>query len=161
MKKLILISVLLIMLASLFSQTASTSAAYNSASIYLYSGTLQGSERLKIKTYIWGQVRKPGLYIVPDDTDLLTLMSSAGGPTENAKLAKIRIVRPTRDGEKIIWINIKKYMETGDQKLIPTLMPGDTVIVSGTVFYALTKAASFLSNIAIFFTMYTTVKSIK
>ena len=149
------------MINVLFSETAASGSAYNTASIYLYSGTLQGSERLKIKTYIWGQVRKPGLYIVPDDTDLITLISSAGGPTENAKLAKVRIIRPTKDGEKIIWVNLKKYMETGDQKLIPILMPGDTIVVSGTVFYAFTRAASFLSDIAIFFTMYTTVKNIK
>ena len=105
-------------------------------------------------------MRKPGLYIVPDDTDLLTLLSLANGPTEDAKLAKIRIVRSTHEGEKIIWVDLKDYMETGNEELIPILQPGDTVIISGTVFYAFTKWADFLSKIAIFLSMYITVSNL-
>ncbi len=92
---------------------------------------------------------KPGLYIVPDNTDLLTLMSLAGGPTENAKLAKIRIVRPVADDDRVIFVNIKEYLETGDDNLIPQLQPGDTIIVSGTIYYAFFRFTDFLSKIAI------------
>lgn len=145
----------------LLSQTENQNSGYNSASIYLYSGSLAGSEQLKIKTYIWGQVLRPGLYIVPDNTDLITLISSAGGPSEYAKLTKIRIIRPTNDGEKVIWVNLKKYMETGDESLIPVLMPGDTIVVAGTVFYAFTKVVEFLSDIAIVISVYTAVSNLK
>ena len=92
MKKTIIVLIFLISINFLLSQTENQNSGYNSASIYLYSGSLAGSEQLKIKTYIWGQVLRPGLYIVPDNTDLITLISSAGGPSEYAKLTKIRII---------------------------------------------------------------------
>jgi len=129
----------------------------SSGSIYLYSGTLTGSEQLKIKTYIWGQVRNPGLYIIPDNTDLLTLISSAGGPTENAKLTKIKIIRPSETGDSVIIVNLKEYTKTGNLDLIPILKPGDTVIVPGTTFYAFSKAASWLANVVIIFSVYNLV----
>ncbi len=159
MKKLLLILFLFFISVVIFAQTEGA-GAYNPASIYLYSGTLTGTEQLKIKTYIWGQVKKPGLYIVPDNTDLLTLISSAGGPTENAKLSKVKIVRSTEDGEKVIWINLKKYLETGDENLIPIMKPGDTVIISGSTYYAFTKAVDWLSQIAIMLSVYVAISNI-
>jgi protein involved in polysaccharide export with SLBB domain len=127
----------------------------------MYSGTLEGTELLKIKTYIWGQVRKPGLYIVPDDTDLLTLISSAGGPTENANLTKVRIIRTTEDDEKVIWVDLQEYIDHGDYSLIPTLQPGDTIIVSGSAYYAFTKAVAWISQVAVILSVYISVNNIK
>ena len=114
-----------------------------------------------MNNYILGQVYKPGLYTVPDDTDFLTLLSLAGGPREDAKLSKIRIVRPSSEGEKVIWVNFKKYLETGDPTLIPELKPGDTIVVSGTVFYAVSKVASFLSDITVALGVYNIVTGFK
>ena len=160
MKKIILFVIFLMLSSVILSQTEGVTSAYNPASIYLYSGTLAGTEQLKIKTYIWGQVKKPGLYIVPDNTDLLTLISSAGGPTENAKLSKIRIIRTTEEGDKVIWVNIKKYLETGDPELIPVLKPGDTIVVSGSTYYAFTKAVDWLAQIAIILSVYVAISNI-
>ena len=160
MKRMIFTAVLFMILSSAFAQSGSMSS-FNTGSVYLYSGSLTGSEQLKIKTYIWGQVKNPGLYIVPDNTDILTLISSAGGPTENAKLSKIRIIRPTAEGEKIKWVQLKEYMETGNEDLIPILQPGDTVIVSGTIYYAFQKMAKFLSDVAIVLSVYTAIANLK
>ncbi|OPX28767.1 MAG: hypothetical protein B1H06_02585 [Candidatus Cloacimonas sp. 4484_143] len=160
MKKTIFISLLIIFSLGLFAQNEGASSNFNPASIYLYSGSLTGTEQLKIKTYIWGQVRKPGLYIVPDNTDLLTLISSAGGPTENAKLSKVRIVRASAEGEKIIWVDLKKYVESGDEELIPMLQPGDTVLVSGSTYYAFTKAVAWISQIAVILSVYVSISNI-
>jgi hypothetical protein len=117
-KKVILICTLALICLCLFAQNQESFTPTSNASAYTFSGTRSNEATLKINTYIWGQIYKPGLYIVPDDTDLLTLLSLAGGPKEDAKLTKIRIVRPTVDGERIIWINMKKYLETGDEKMI-------------------------------------------
>ncbi len=160
MKKIILLLIFLMFSSIMLAQIEGVTSAYNPASIYLYSGTLAGTEQLKIKTYIWGQVKKPGLYIVPDNTDLLTLISSAGGPTENAKLSKIRIIRTTEEGDKVIWVNMKKYLETGDPELIPVLKPGDTVVVSGSTYYAFTKAVDWLAQIAIILSVYVAISNI-
>jgi hypothetical protein len=160
MKRILIILFLLSIATVAICQDTAPSSSFAPGSAYLYSGTLQEADQLKIKTYIWGQVRKPGLYIVPDDTDLLTLLSLANGPTEDAKLSKIRIVRSTEEGEEIILVDLKDYMETANDNLIPTLQPGDTIIVSGTVFYAFTRWADFLSNIAIFLSMYLTISNL-
>jgi len=163
MKRFWVIAILLLFAISLFAQDVPSGMqmGFGNGSAYLYSGTLTETEQLKIKTYIWGQVRKPGLYIVPDNTDLLTLISLAGGPTEDAKLSKIKIIRPTTTGKKIIIVDLKKYMENGDKELIPELKPGDTIIISGTVYYAFRKGAQFLSNLAIVISVYTALKALK
>ncbi|MCK4957229.1 MAG: SLBB domain-containing protein [Candidatus Cloacimonetes bacterium] len=160
MKKITICLLLLIVSGFLLAQVSNTSGNANSASIYQYSGTLTGTEQLKIRAYIWGQVKQPGLYIVPDNTDLLTLLSSAGGPTENAKFSKIRIIRPTIEGEKVIMVDIEKYMETGDNNIIPIIQPGDTVVVAGSFYYAFTKATKFLSEIALILTVYSTITNL-
>jgi protein involved in polysaccharide export with SLBB domain len=151
---------MLLIVFGLFAQTSNTFTPTNNASAFTYDGPGSNVEKLKINTYVWGQIYKPGLYIVPDDTDLLTLLSLAGGPREDAKLTKIRIVRPTADGEKVIWINMKKYLETGDEKMIPIMQPGDTIIVSGTIFYAFSRLTDFLSKAAIALSMYNLISSL-
>lgn len=161
MKKTIVIIFLLLLGLNLWAQAESSGVSgYNPGAVYQYSGSLTGTEQLKIRTYIWGQVRNPGLYIVPDDTDLLTLISSAGGPTENAKLSKIRIIRSTAEGEKVIWVDLKEYLETGEAELIPILRPGDTIIVSGSTYYAFTKAVNWLSQIAVMLSVYVAISNI-
>ncbi len=161
MKKTIVIIFLLLLGLNLWAQTESSGvSSYNPGAVYQYSGSLTGTEQLKIRTYIWGQVRNPGLYIVPDDTDLLTLISSAGGPTENAKLSKIRIIRSTAEGEKVIWVDLKEYIETGEAELIPILKPGDTIIISGSTYYAFTKAVNWLSQIAVILSVYVAISNI-
>jgi len=52
-------------------------------------------DELLIKVNIWGFVRKPGQYLVPKDTDLISLISFAGGPLEQAKIKKVKIIRAT------------------------------------------------------------------
>lgn len=145
-----------------YAQEGTTFRIPPSTSAYTYSGTMGEEEQLRIYTYIWGRVQKPGLYIVPDDTDLLALLSLAGGPTEDAKLSKIRIVRPgvTGTDNEIIWVNLKEYLDTGDMGKIPVLMPGDTVIVSGTTYYAIRRGARFLADIAVVLSIVATYQAI-
>jgi len=113
-------------------------------------------DQLRIYTQIWGQVKKPGFYLLPDDTDLLTLLSLAGGPTGDAKLSKVRIVRPSQDNGQgeIIWVNLKKYLDTGNYDIIPVLKAGDTVVVSGTIFYGMERVAGFLAKFATVLSIY-------
>jgi hypothetical protein len=156
--KKILFAILLICIGlSLFGQTTSTFTPSSNISAYTFDGSRSGVEKLKMNTFILGQVAKPGLYVVPDDTDFLTLLALAGGPKEDAKLSKIRIVRPSEEGEKVVWVNFKKYMETGDAALIPVMKPGDTIVVSGTIFYAFSRVADFLSKAAVTLSVYNLV----
>jgi len=161
--KSIFIILLLAMGCALFAQTASPTTNTGGISAYTYDGARTGVEKLKMNVYVLGQIYKPGLYVVPDDTNFITLLALAGGPKEDAKLTKIRIIRPKGVDEKpeIIWVNLKKYMETADENLLPMMMPGDTVVLSGTIFYAFTKVADFLSNAAIALSVYNLVTNLK
>ncbi len=167
MKKLFLIIFLAVIGFSCFAQArAGAFQSGNSASAFMYSGTMSDNEQLKIYVYIWGQVKNAGLYVVPDDTDLLAIISLAGGPTENAKLSKIKVIRTEvvegkdTPEEKVMIIDVKKFTQTGDLNIIPVLKPGDTIIIPGTSFYAFSKVTEFLSKVAIALGVYNTVKSI-
>lgn len=46
-------------------------------------------QQLQIVVHIWGEVNKPGDYLVPDGTNVLELISKAGGPTNYANLSHI------------------------------------------------------------------------
>lgn len=160
MKKILFAILLICISLTLFGQATMTFTPSSNISAYTFDGIRSGVEKLKMNTYILGQVAKPGLYVVPDDTDFLTLMALAGGPREDAKLSKIRIVRPSEEGDKVIWVNFKKYLETGDPSLIPEMKPGDTIIVSGTIFYAFSRVADFLSKMAIALSVYNLVSGL-
>ncbi|MCB5265873.1 MAG: SLBB domain-containing protein [Candidatus Cloacimonetes bacterium] len=160
MKKILFAILLICVSLSLFAQGTVTFSPSSNISAYTFDGARSGVEKLKMNTYILGQVAKPGLYVVPDDTDFLTLLALAGGPKEDAKLTKIRIVRPIAEDDKVLWVNFKQYLETGNTELIPALQPGDTIVVSGTIFYAFSRVADFLSKAAIALSVYNIVSGL-
>lgn len=144
-------------------------------------------DELLIKVNIWGFVQKPGQYMVPNGTDLISLISFAGGPKEQAKLKNIKVIRnrtllasrndpsnrylamngkiviapqvsqseatisSTRleDEPAVVEVDVKKYLKTGDENLIPDLQPGDTVVVEGSTFHFITKAFDFATKLAV------------
>ncbi|MBN1558889.1 hypothetical protein JW998_01475 [candidate division KSB1 bacterium] len=90
---------------------------------------------------VWGFVNVPGQYMVPLETDLVSLLSYAGGPREDARIKRIRVVRTSAesDSSAVIDIDVKDFVDTGDLEQNPVLRPGDTVVVSGTAFHLVNK----------------------
>jgi polysaccharide biosynthesis/export protein len=117
---------------------------------------LGDQDELLIPVNIWGFVQKPGQYMVPSNTDLISLLSYAGGPTENAKITNLQIVRNDPKLGNMVFknVDVKKYLETADDRLNPNLKPGDTVIVKGTTFYWIKNLFDFLGKFAVFFNIY-------
>lgn len=117
-------------------------------------------DELLIKVNIWGFVNKPGQYMVPSETDLISLISYAGGPQKGAKLSNIKVVRLERQNqrkEKIIKVNVKKYLENGNESLIPQLKPDDTIIISGSNWYHINSFVEFVTKIAVLIQIYSWV----
>lgn len=112
---------------------------------YLAPGT---DNQLLIKVNVWGEVLKPGIVQVPDNTDLLSLISMAGGPTENAKLSKVKIMRNFTHN-RIITVNVKDCVQNGKAEKIPLIKPGDTVIVPRNSFHSVSKYVTFFYNLAV------------
>ena len=113
---------------------------------YLRLGT---EDALQFYVHVWGQVGKPGLYLVADGTDLVGLLSLAGGPTEDAKLAKIKLVRTAAGKKGTIAVDLKRYTNSGDYAGIPVLEPGDTVVVPPTFWHKVMRFGSILSVTAL------------
>ena len=90
---------------------------------------------------VWGFVNVPGQYMVPLETDLVSLLSYACGPREDARIKRIRVVRTSvkSDSSTVIDVDVKGFVDTGDLEQNPILRPGDTVVVSGTAFHLVNK----------------------
>jgi len=111
---------------------------------------LGSEDELLIPVNVWGFVQKPGQYMVPSNTDLVSLLSYAGGPAEDANISNIRIIRnDPRRGNDVWKVNVKRFIETGDERLIPSLKPGDTILVKGTSFYWISRFFEFVSRLTV------------
>ena len=112
---------------------------------------------LTIQVNIWGDVQKPGRYEVASTTDLVQLISYAGGPTREANLSDVRISRYVKTHSGIqkqqIVVNLEDFFRTEETKL--ALQPGDAKYVDyitrlniRDVFIAVTTAALVTAAIA-------------
>ena len=83
------------------------------------------------KAVILGQVNKPGIYELREDTSLLELISKAGGLTKTA-CTKAIIKRKEGEadkGENVIKINIKSLVEKGENILNIQVRNGDSIYI--------------------------------
>jgi len=106
---------------------------------------------INIKVQLWGYVRFPGFYIVPAGTSLNELMSVAGGPTEDALLDDIRIVK-MREGTqtKMIKYNYNDLLwakEIETQINYVKLDAGDVIVVPGEPRYFVREDIAFYLGI--------------
>ncbi|MEW6685654.1 MAG: SLBB domain-containing protein [Candidatus Edwardsbacteria bacterium] len=117
---------------------------------------------LQMGVSVWGEVKNPGLYLVPDNTNIISLISYAGGPTEDADLGRVFLVKrnpasqPQRSGSyrKIIKVNVKRFLKTGDASLLPPLEPDDTVIVKSNLFHSFSRLTTLVSQVALITSAY-------
>ena len=90
------------------------------------SGDYPGAVLMKVN--LWGSVGKPGIHYVPTQTDLITLLSYAGGPTENARLNATYIKRWSRGKEIVLNIDTQELLESTGTKS-PILQANDVVVI--------------------------------
>ncbi|HNW58480.1 MAG TPA: hypothetical protein PKI62_02240 [bacterium] len=111
---------------------------------------LGSQDQVLMAVNVWGFVYKPGQYMVPYETDLISLLSFAGGPREEARIKSIKLVRPgSGEGKaQVFEIDVKEYLAKGTVSQIPVLRPGDTVVVSGTSFHFINQFFDFAVRIA-------------
>ncbi len=104
-----------------------------SGALYDYSDP----NAINIKVMVWGYVKFPGQYIIPATSNVVSLLSLAGGPTQDAELDALKLFRINIDSSQTI-ININYDDLLGDNSslsnpvLIPKLHPGDVLLVPGS-----------------------------
>lgn len=113
------------------------------------------SEGVNIEVSLWGYVAKPGLYKIPHTTDLVSLISLAGGPRENARLDDVRIIRLVNNAEsnnveeRILRVNLEEFIENGDRSIIPILKPGDVVVMTGSAYTVFVNFMTVIRDVAL------------
>ena len=91
-------------------------------------------EAVNIKVSVWGAVKYPGKYLIPNYTSVLDLISYAGGPDGNAAMDELKLYRIDKNGkEKLIDFNYNDIVY-GDKlevknRIVPKLEPGDFLII--------------------------------
>ena len=90
------------------------------------------------KAFIMGEVNKPGLYVLPGQTTLLSVLSEAGGLTKDSgdkAIIKRKTDSPDRN-ENIITVDLRSLVEKGDASLDVPITDGDSIYIpKARVFY--------------------------
>lgn len=107
---------------------------------------------ITITVSIWGFVQRPGLYEVASSTDLVNLISLAGGPNTYAKLNDVEVVRTkkNKDGSYLrrrFHVDLSKLTKLKEDQI--ELKPGDVIYVNHTRWYTVKEIFSVTSGIAI------------
>lgn len=79
--------------------------------------------------YIIGQVGAPGRYAFNAGLGFLDIISAADGPTASADLRNIRVSHRGGPGARVSNVDLSAYLQTGDDKLLPKVRPGDVIFV--------------------------------
>lgn len=122
MKKMVVLVIGILMIISAFAQD-------NRLSITPRMGS---DKDIYMPVKVWGEVVEPGIFEVPLEYDLLAILSIAGGPVSSAKLSNVKIIRAQRLDKNdpiVLYVDLEKYIETGDESLIPEIREGDTIMV--------------------------------
>ncbi len=117
--------------------------------------------------YIIGQVQKPGSYRVQDKTNLIELISVAGGPTEFSNLGDVTVTHILPDslvgrtagngfanGPRIVKYNINKYLKEENISPPPVLKPGDVVMVPKNKWGRWRNVATIFRDVSVVVTAY-------
>ena len=80
---------------------------------------------------LWGEVPQQGVYVVPTSTDIVQLISFAGGPKDRSNLEEVLLYRATGKKDpkarQELTINLRDILE-GRAATVP-LAPGDMIVV--------------------------------
>lgn len=90
------------------------------------SGEYPGAVLMRVN--LWGAVGKPGIHFVPAQTDLISLLSYAGGPSESARLSGIYIKRWVAGKESLIQVDAEDILK-GTEAKAPILQANDIIVV--------------------------------
>lgn len=74
---------------------------------------------------VFGEVNAPGTFSYKKGTNLVDVLMRAGGVTRYAGVEQIRVISKNKPA----LFNLKRYLDTGDDNLLPPLEVGSTIFV--------------------------------
>ncbi|HMB71030.1 MAG TPA: SLBB domain-containing protein [bacterium] len=120
-------------------------------------------KRLQIQVAILGEVKRPGDYLVSDDTDVLELLAKAGGPTEFANLGGVSVKRRSAamSGDiavdpagGVIKVDLDEFLSDDDAPDPPILRPGDVVTVPRNRMHSWRTAFTMVRDVSVVVSTY-------
>jgi len=79
----------------------------------------------RLSVSVLGYVKNPGPIDLPGNAKVQMALTAAGGLAEGAQLDQLQI----RRGGRVLKFDYKRYLDTGDDSIIPLLEPLDTIFV--------------------------------
>ena len=98
------------------------------------------------KVLVLGEVAKPGVYVSEGGSRLLEMLARAGGPTDDAKLKNVALVRPATETSpaRNAVVNLDRFIKAGDLEQNPPIQRGDVIYVPKTT---IAKVAQFFEHV--------------
>jgi polysaccharide export outer membrane protein len=84
--------------------------------------------------FVFGEVKRPGAYVLDKDTNILEGITVAGGFTDKAAPGRTRVIRSTPHGQQVIEIDINDILRRGREAKTVMLQESDVVVVPESFF---------------------------
>ena len=84
--------------------------------------------------FVFGEVRRPGSYQLDKGTNVLEGITVAGGFTDKAAPGRVRVIRNTPVGQKVIEVDMNDVIKRGQRDKAIALQENDVVVVPESFF---------------------------
>ncbi len=88
--------------------------------------------KIREVVYVFGEAHKPGAYTFENGLTLAAILASAGGPTKDAKLRNVLIIRGYNKNPDVVVANVGRMMKKGDLTQNIYLKGGDIIFLPST-----------------------------
>lgn len=86
-------------------------------------------QRSEDSIYVFGQVVAPGRYRFDPKMHFLDILAAADGPSRDADIRNVRISHRNGEHAEVTKLDLALYFETGDESLLPKVVPGDSIYI--------------------------------
>ena len=84
--------------------------------------------------FVFGEVKKPGAYVLDKETNILEGITHAGGFTDKAAPGRTRVIRSTPQGQQVIEVDMNDILRRGREAKTVMLQESDVVVVPESFF---------------------------
>jgi polysaccharide biosynthesis/export protein len=84
--------------------------------------------------FVFGEVQKPGAYVIDKETNILEGITIAGGFTPKASPGRTRVIRSTPQGQQVIDVDMNDILRRGREARSVMLQESDVVVVPESFF---------------------------
>lgn len=88
--------------------------------------------KIKEVVYVLGEAKNPGAYTFENGLTLAAILASASGPTKDAKLKNVLVIRGYNKKPEVVVANFKRMMKKGDLTQNIYLKGGDIIFLPST-----------------------------